>query len=210
MKWMTGVLIAAMLGGCSLTREVPPSQSYHLEGLDIEPVASQCGNSRVIRVALIRGAQTLEGTAIYYAGVDGKTYIYTQARWEMPPVEQLQHIVERSVVESGLFSGVIPYKSLAKNDWLLELRIERMMQQIDAKGQGETVLMLYGVLIDQFSRRIIAQKTFRYSYTSEQADVQSAVNAWNRSVQTFLPEFVTWLRQECEAHPKVDRSDVDL
>jgi len=210
MKWTIGILFMAMLGGCSLTREIPPSQSYHLEGIDIEPVASQCGNNRVIRVALIQGAQTLEGTAIHYAGVDGKTYIYTQARWEMPPVEQLQQLVQRSIVESGLFSGVIPYKSLAKNDWLLELRIERMIQQIDAQGQGKTVLMLYGILIDQYNRRILAQKTFQYSYTSEQADAQSAVNTWNRSIRSFLPEFVTWLKQECEAHPRIDRSDVDL
>jgi ABC-type uncharacterized transport system auxiliary subunit len=210
MKWIVSVVIAVVLGGCSLTREVPPTQSFHLDsGESVPAVAAECGG-RVLRVALLEAPQWLEGTAIYYAGTDHKFYRYTRARWEQPPVQQLQQIIEKSAIESALFSGVVPYKSLAKNDWLLEIRIERMLQTIDGKGRGETELMLYAVLVDQYSRRILAQKTFRYRSGSDRADVQSAVDAWNRGVGTFREELIAWLGHQCQTQVKVDRSDVDL
>lgn len=209
MKWIWPLFILIVFGGCSLTREVPPSQGYHLEDINVSAVSKQC-DDRVIRVSFVRGAQWLQGTSIHYSGTDGKTYTYLRARWEQPPLEQLQQIVERSIIQSALFAGVIPYRSLAKNDLLLELRVESMTQRIDAKGRGQTELMLYGVLIDQYSRRILSQKTFRYDRTSDTGDVQSAVDAWNEDVRTFVPEMITWLQQTCEAHPKLDRSDVDF
>jgi len=210
MKWITGVMIAALLGGCSFVREVPPAQSFHLDGgTATAPAAASC-SGRVIRVALLQAPPWLQGTAIYYSGPDHKMYRYTRARWEQPPVDQLQQMVEKSVIESALFEGVIPYKSLAKNDWLLEIRIEKMRQKIDERGHGETELMLYGVLIDQYSRHILAQKTFRYTHESSGADVRSAVDAWSRDTGTFREELVSWLAAQCETQPKTDRSDVDF
>jgi ABC-type uncharacterized transport system auxiliary subunit len=210
MKWIVSVVIAVVMGGCSLTREVPPTQSFHLDsGESVTAVAAECAG-RVLRVALLDAPQWLEGTAIYYAGTDHKLYRYTRARWEQTPVQQLQQIIEKSVVESTLFSGVLPYKSLAKNDWLLEIRVERMLQTIDANGRGETELMLYAVLVDQYSRHVLAQNTVRYRSGSDRADVQSAVDAWNMSVSTFREELIAWLEHQCQTQVKVDRSDVDL
>lgn len=210
MKWIVMIFAAALLGGCSLTREVPPVQSYHLDtNISIAPAAGECGG-RVIRVALIGAPQGLEGTDIYYSAADQKTYRYTRSRWEEPPAEQLQQIVQNSLVASTLFGGVVPYQSLAKNDWLLEIRIEKMTQHIDGGGQGTTALQLYAVLIDRYSRRILGQKAFRYSHTGVPGNAQSAVEAWNRGSAAFAGELVRWLRQQCIAVPEPDRSDVDL
>jgi ABC-type uncharacterized transport system auxiliary subunit len=208
MKWIWPLLVLIAFGGCTLTREVPPSQGYHLEDVNVSPVGKQCDN-RVIRVSFIQGAQWLQGTSIHYGGTDGKTYTYLRARWEQPPLEQLQQIVESSIIQSGLFTGVIPYRSLAKNDLLLELHVISMTQTIDERGHGKTELMLYGVLVDQYSRRILSQKTFRYDRTGE-GDAQSAVDAWNGDVRIFIPAMIAWLQEACEAHPKLDRSDVDF
>ena len=210
MKWMLTLLAAALFGGCTLTREVPPVQSYHLEtNAAIEALAGECGG-RVVRVALIEAPQWLNGTAIYYSAADRKMYRYTRSRWEEPPVEQLQQIVQNSLVASALFDGVIPYRSLAKYDWLLEIRVEKMMQHIDGAGQGTTELKLYADLVDGYSRRILAQKAFGYRQKSALGDAQSAVAAWSRSSGVFAGELVRWLQQQCTLHPKPDRSDVDL
>jgi len=210
MKWIAGIIVTALFWGCSLTREAAPEQSYHLDAGSVETnTTGECGG-RVIRVALLEAPQWLEGTAIYYAGNDHKFYRYTRARWEQPPVQQLQQLIEKSVIDSALFAGVLPYKSLAKNDWLLEIRVEQMLQRIDAQGRGVTELMLYAVLVDQYSRRILAQQTFRYKRTSAFADVQSAVDGWSESVAAFRQALTAWLAQQCETQPAVDRSDVNL
>jgi len=211
MKWVIGALIAVLFGGCSLTREAPPVQSYRFDGGEkIAPVTGEGCKERVIRIAIIEAPQQLQGTAIYYAGTDHRFYRYTRARWEASPVQQFQQLIEKSVIESGLFDGVVPYKSLAKNDWLLEVRIEQMLQTIDAAGEGKTELMLYAVLVDQYSRHILAQKTFVYRQESTKADVQSAVQSWNEGATAFKEALVAWLAQQCETQAKPDRSDVDL
>jgi len=211
MRWVTVVLTAALLGGCTLTRETPPVQSYRFDGGKQITQNSATGcRERIIRIALIEAPQQLKGTAIYYAGTDHRFYRYTRARWEQSPVQQLQQLIEKSVIESGLFGGVLPYKSLAKNDWLLEVRVEQMLQTIDNAGKGETELMLYAVLVDQYSRRILAQKTFTYRQRSEHADVQSAVQGWSEGVLLFKEALVGWLVEQCATQPEVDRSDVNL
>lgn len=203
------ILTALLIGGCSLTRDVPPEQSYQLVVEAARAGEPVCAD-RVIRVALLQAPQWLFGNAIYYAGEQNKFYRYTQARWEEPPVGQLQILTEKSLIEGGQFRAVIPYKSLAKNDWLLEIRIEQMLQHIDARGKSRTELMLYGVLVDQYSSTVVAEKTFQYERTDEQGNVQSAVNAWQEALGTYQRDLLTWLHSQCRAHPKEDRSDVDI
>lgn len=210
MKWIMTILAAVLLGGCSLTREVPPVQNYHLEtDIDIAPAAGECGG-RVIRVALIGVPQALEGTDILYSGSDQKMYRYTRARWDEPPAEQLQQIVQNSLVASALFGGVVPYQSLAKNDWLLEIRVEKMSQHIDRGGQGTAALQLYAVLIDRYSRHILAQKAFGYSHAGAPGNAQSAVDAWSRAGSAFAGDLVAWLQQQCAEAPAPDPNDADL
>jgi len=209
MRTLIILLTAFWFAGCSLTREVPPEQGYQLH-LDAPEAKEAACADRVLRVALLQAPQWLQGTAIYYAADGGRLYRYTRARWEQPPVFQLQQITEKCIIESGLFEAVVPYKSQAKNDWLLEIRIERMLQRIDAAGAGETELMLYGVLVDQYSRIVMAQKTFRYASSSEKANVQTAMDAWNRAAASYRDDLLNWLQQQCNDQPKEDRSDVDL
>ena len=203
-------LLLLVLGGCSLTREVPPVQYYRLGAPEATAVSPAVCPDRVVRVALLQAPQWLFGTAIGYSGTDHRRYTYTRAAWESSVVDQLQQLTEKRLIEAGLFGGVIPYKSLAKNDWLLEVRIEAMQHEIDASGGAKQTLMLYAVVVEQFDRRVIAQKTFVYTEHSEGADVQSAVDAWSRETQAYLDALSQWLRHQCEMHPKVERGDVDL
>ncbi len=204
------VLIVMLITGCSLTREMPPAQSYHLDTATLKPLTAAYCSDRVLRIALIQAPEWMQGTDIYYTGEQNRMYRYTRARWEQTPVSAMQQISEKSVIDSGLFKAVVPYKSLAKNDWLLELRMETMVHHIDAERKGRTELMLYGVLIDQYSRRVIEKKPFRYIDERDTATVQSAVEAWSFETKAFQGDLVNWLKQACNAYPKPERSRVDL
>lgn len=209
MKALIAIVSVFWLAGCSLVRDVPPEQSYQLRTVPQTARAGAC-TDRVIRMALIQAPEWLKGTEIYYTADDSRFYRYTRARWEMPPLVQLQQLTENALVESGMFEAVLPYRSLAKNDLLLEIRLERMLQHIDAAGKGATDVMLYGVLVDQYSRRVIAQKTFRYTTQDGPGDVQSALKAWESAIQSYQEALLDWLQTQCASHPKTDRSDVDL
>lgn len=200
-----------LLGGCSLIREVPPIQSYHFDTARVVQSAPErvCGD-RVLRIALLQAPGQLQDTAIYYSGDDHKTYSYIQARWEASPMDMLQQITEKAVIDGGLFRGVIPYKSLAKNDWLLEVRMERMSQQVHDDGSGSTEFFLYADVVDQYSSHLMAQRRFRYEANQSEGDAASAVAAWNDAVRHFQVEVNGWLEEQCARYPRPNRDDVDL
>lgn len=211
MKRVSLAVIALFFSACSLTREVPPPVTYHLQiDRTIETSSEQGCRERVMRIALIQSPQWLKGTDIFYSDAHRKLYRYTKARWEQAPANQLQHIIENAVTEAGLYKGVIPYKSLAKNDWLLEIRLEQMMQQIADDGSAKTVLKLYAVLIDQYSRQILAQKKFHYTDESAQGNAQTAVAAWSHASGELQKDMTSWLADECQGQSPAKRSDIDI
>jgi len=210
-RGMMAALAALVFTGCSVTREVPPAQTYHLqaEAVGSAEHADACGD-RVLRVALLQSPKWLRGTDIYYGDTHRKMYRYTRARWEMPPSDQLQQIVENAVGDRVGFAAVVPYKSLAKNDWLLEVRLEKMTQVIDDDGSARTELKLYAVVLEQYSRHIVAERTFDYRAVQEKGDVDSATAAWSAAVSRFETDLTHWLAGLCGSHPLPDKRDVDL
>lgn len=203
---MRTLLLAGIMlffSACSLTREVPPSVSYHLDTqTEVVSSSEQGCRERVIRVALIQSPKWLKSTSIFYSDGHNRRYRYTRARWEETPTDQLQQLIEQAVTDSELYKGVIPYKSLAKDEWLLEVRLEEMEQQIADDGSADTVLRLYAVLVDQYSRALLAQKRFTYRVTEMPGDVENAVLAWSQGTGKFELELTQWLEDECrEQHP---------
>lgn len=211
MKMLILTVMVLFFSACSLRREVPPPVTYHLRSDTTIEVSSEQGcRERVLRIALIQSSQWLKGTDIFYSDAHRKLYHYTRARWEQTPTNQLQQIIENAVTETGLYKGVIPYKSLAKNDWLLEIRLEQMMQQIADDGSAKTDLKIYAVLIDQYSRHILAQKTFHYTDESAQGNAQTAVAAWSRASGELQKDISGWLSDECREQSPGIHSDVNL
>ncbi len=206
--WLTAVLL---FGGCSITREVPPAVAYQLRtpGTAALPSPTRC-RKHVLRVALLQSPKWLRGTDIYYSAEANRMYRYTRARWQIPPTDRLQQIVENALSDSGIFATVVPYKSLAKNDLLLETRLEALSQTVTDKGKGRTEFKAYAVLIEQYSRRVVSQKTFVYRQEQERGDVQSAMQAWSEDAARFENDLIAWLGQVCETVGNPEHGDAAL
>lgn len=211
MRWLLAAFLPLIFTACSVTRQVPPAVTYHLDPVMVAVAAGQKGCAeRVIRVSPIQSPQWLQSTDIYYSDTHRRLFRYTRSRWEQPPTDQLQQLIENAVTQSGLFKGVIPYRSQAKNDWLLEIRLEGMMQRIADDGSAETELRLYAVLVEQYGRHILAQKHFDYVQTCGEGNAAGAVAAWSEGSAAMLKALIEWLEEECRLHPRVERGDVNF
>lgn len=200
MSVVLSIIVVLFLSGCSLTREVPPSVTYRLDPQNSLEISLEQGcREKVIRITLVQSPQSLRSDSIYYSDTHAKSYQYTRARWQTAPAEQFQQIIESAVTGSELFKGVIPFKSLAKEDWLLEVRLEAMDQQIADDGSSTTVLRLYAVIIDRYSREILAEKRFIHTEDSEISDVMTAVASWSRATGAFEEALTLWLASECKS-----------
>jgi len=205
MRVLLLAFLALYVAGCSLTREVPPSMAYTLEPqVSVEASSETACRDKVLRVALIQSPKWLKSTDILYKDTHQRRYRYVNARWEQTPTDQLQQVVENALTDSELYKGVIPYRSLAKNSWLLEVRLEQMSQQIADDGSATTELKLYAVLIDQYSRELLAQRRFQYTSSQRVSDVDSTVASWSHSTAFFVPELTQWLEGECTQHSEYD------
>ncbi|GEM_PF-2916601 len=207
---LTGIFLLLM-AGCSLTREVPPPVTYHLQTDGVSPkTMHETCTKKVVKVALVSTPKWLKGTEILYSDTHGRMYRYTRARWQIPPADQLQQITENALADSGVFRAVVPYRSLAKYDWALEVRLEAMTQRIADDGSAETDLRLYAVLVERYTRHVLAEKRFDYRARQEKGDAESAVAAWSEAAGKFETDLPAWLENVCKTVPAKDRSDVDL
>jgi ABC-type uncharacterized transport system auxiliary subunit len=194
---MLGSLVL-LLGGCSIQKSVPPVAAYHIAADPGEASYAGTGcRDKTIRIALLEGSDLLRSRTIHYIDDASLDYGYTKARWVESPSRQLRYLLEHSVAESGLFNGVIPYRSQAKNDLLLETNVNTFVQVIHEDGSSDVHLSMDLSLIDQFSRKILATERIVLSRETVSADVEGAVEAFNAVVSDALAVTNKWLDNEC-------------
>lgn len=194
---MLGSLVLLM-GGCTLQKSVPPVSTYRIVAdVNEASYASTGCKEKTLRIALLEGSTLLRSRTIHYADDASMQYGYTKARWVESPSQQLRYLMERSTTQSGLFNGVIPYRSLAKNDLLLETNVNTFLQVIHEDGSSDVHLAMDLALVDQFSRKVLATKQIKLSKETVSADVEGAIGAFNALVSEALDEANRWLNDEC-------------
>ncbi len=199
MRWFL-LLTATLLfwGGCSLQTTIPPVKMYRLNApIDSKHYDSAGCQNKVIRISLLEGTALLRRQSIYYSDEDSRHYSYTRARWSENPSAQLLHLFERSVSENGLFKGVIPYKSQAKNQWLLENNVHEFMQVINKDGTSDIYLKMDLTLVDEYSKEVLSVQKIRLNKLGVDANVQSAVTTFNTLTETALHQTNIWLNETC-------------
>lgn len=200
MNILLPALLLTLLGGCSLMREAPTVTRYQLPtASQIQlPEARGC-RDLTFRVAQMQSPVWLRSDAIHYTDDRHRLYRYVKAQWDQPPRDQLQQLIENAVSRSALFKGVVPYKSLARDQWLLELRVEAMLQTIEAE-QSSVELAVAAVLVESYSRQVVDARTFRYR-DGAPANAVGAINAWSRQSTQMGEALVDWLATHCTTEP---------
>ncbi len=194
--FLIGIIL--FFGGCSLQTTVAPVKMYRLNApLDTEHYGSKGCQDKIIRIALLEGTNILRRQSIYYSDDDSGHYSYTRARWSENPSSQILNLFERSISANGLFKGVIPYKSQAKNQWLLENNIHEFMQVIKKDGTSDIYLKMDLTLVDEYSKEVLSVKKIALSKIGVDANVKSAVLAFNELIERSLDLTNVWLDETC-------------
>jgi len=197
-RFLLLITLLLLFGGCSLQTTVPSVKMYRLDAaLDADHYSSSGCRDKIIQIALFEGTALLRRQSIYYSDEDSRHYSYTKARWSENPNSQLLHLYERSISANGLFKGVIPYKSQAKNDWLFESYVHEFTQVIKKDGTSDIRVSIDHAIIDQVSREVLSVNKIVLSQTGVNSDVQSAVEAFNTLLETSLRQTNVWLNREC-------------
>lgn len=186
------------LGGCSLQSKVPPVSKYRLEvSTDVARSDVQSCQKKVLRLGMIENSPLLDSRNIYYSTDSGQTYDYTKARWIEPVSQQLASLIETSITRKAIFKDVIPLRSLAKNDLLLESSIYDFSQTIHEDGSTTLHLSMKFVLLQQYERTIVATKFIELQQNENEGNIVGALKGYNLLAARLLQEMNSWLEESC-------------
>jgi len=193
------LLLSLIVGGCSLQTTVPASSKYMLN-VEIEnsSVSASNFNEKVIRVGQVESSPILNTRSIYYRVDGGRSYSYTKARWMEDVPKQLTNLLMLSVTKTNIFKDVIPFRSLAKNDLILESSLYTFTQTIHEDGTSTLKLAVKIRLVEQYSRKIIASKLFEYQQDDVSGDAEGATTGYSVLTTKLLHDVNQWLSSSCQ------------
>lgn len=186
-----------LMGGCSLQTTVPATSKYNLStDHDIKVVEYSRFSDKVIRMGVIESSALLSGTNIYYSSDNGQSYSYTKARWNEGVNQQLGNLMMHSVAKTAIFKDVIPLRSLARSELILETNIYDLSQQIHKDGSTTLHLAVKLRVVEEYSRKIIATKLFDMQQKEKEGNVEGAIKGYNKLVSQLLRETNSWLEEK--------------
>ncbi len=184
--------------GCSLQTTVPASSKYMLNGnVEVKAIAESRYKDKVLRVGRMESSALLAGRSIYYEVENGRSYSYTKARWLESVPQQLTNLIMISLTKTEIFKDVVPFRSLAKNDLILETSLYTFTQTIHEDGSSTLNVAMKIRLVEQYSRKIIANRLFELKKESVKGDSVGATEGYQKLSEQLLSEINSWLEESC-------------
>ena len=184
--------------GCSLQTTVPASSKYMLNAkVEVSATAESRFKEKVLRVGQMESSALLGGRSIYYEVENGRSYSYTKARWLESVPQQLSNLIMVSLTKTEIFKDVVPFRSLAKNDLILETSLYTFAQTIHKDGNSTLNVAMKVRLVEQYSRKIIANRLFELKKEGVKGDSEGATNGYQELSEQLLTEINSWLEESC-------------
>jgi len=205
MRQLHYIIFASIFGmlflGCSLQTTVPASAKYMLKvKAQAKTATSSCYKNEVIRMAEVESSAMFSGRSIFYSSDDTQSYSYTKARWMESINKQFATLIMRSVTQTEIFKDVVPFRSRAKNELIFETGIYDFSQVIHKDGTSTVSLMVKVRIVEQYSRKIISNKTFTFTKSGLSGNIEGALNGYNTVVSELLKAINQWLLESCHIH----------
>jgi ABC-type uncharacterized transport system auxiliary subunit len=153
---------------------------------------------KVLRVGQMESSALLGGRSIYYEVENGRSYSYTKARWLESVPQQLTNLIMISLTKTEIFKDVIPYRSLAKNDLILETSLYTFTQTIHEDGNSTLKVAMKVRLVEQYNRKIIANRLFELKKEGVKGNSEGATDGYLELSEELLREINRWLKESCK------------
>jgi len=191
-------LLSMLFLGCSLQTTVPASSKHMLMAhSEVTATSESRFKEQVLRVARMESSALLGGRSIYYEVEDGRSYMYTKARWLESVPQQFTNLIMISITKTEIFKDVIPFRSLAKNDLILETSLYIFKQTIHKDGTSTLSVTMKVRLVEQYSRKVIVTKLFELKKEGVDGNSKGATTGYQALSDQLLTEINSWLKESC-------------
>lgn len=192
MKRLTLVLIAALLGACSILPQSEPLDIYLLPATALPTQTQRVDWS--LRVNSPISNQLLDGTRIVVLPEPGRVNTYQGVRWS----ERTPQLLRGRLLDAFQDDGRI--QALSNEEQRLQADLElvsdlRSFHSEYRDGTPYAVIRLDVNLVDTRSQQIIASRRFSASQAAGDTSIASVVAAFGQAADQLARELVDWTLQ---------------
>ena len=193
MKRLSVLLLASLLGACSLLPQSEPLDTYLLPGTALPSQAPAVDWS--LRINTPSSGQLLDGTRIVVLPEPGRINTYQGARWGDRTPQLLRQRLLDAFHDDGRVSA------LSNEDQHLHADLElvsdlRSFHSQYRDGRPEVLIQLDVRLVDVRDQRILASRRFSASQPASDTSVAAVVAAFGQAGDRLAQELVDWTLNE--------------
>ncbi|MBS7662430.1 membrane integrity-associated transporter subunit PqiC [Pseudomonas lalucatii] len=186
------LLLAGLLGACSLLPESEPLTLYRLPASALPSQAQgSAGVAWGLRVNTPHGGALLDSPRIAVLADGDRVSAYHGARW----VDRATLLLRDRLLDGFRDDGRIALLSSDTNRLRAELQLDGDLRAFHGEyqeGRGEAHILLEARLVDSRSRRILASRRFQVRQGASDSSVAALVSAFGRAADRLSLELVQW------------------
>ncbi|WAJ37381.1 ABC-type transport auxiliary lipoprotein family protein [Pseudomonas sp. GOM7] len=193
MKRLYLLLLASLLGACSLLPQSEPLDTYLLPAT---PLPSQTpAVDWSLRINTPSSGQLLDGTRIVVLPEPGQINTYQGARWSERTPQLLRQRLLDAFNDDARIAALSTEDQHLKADLELVSDLRRFHSQY-RDGRPEALIQLDVRLVDVRDQRILASRRFSVSQPASDTSVAAVVVAFGQAGDRLAQELVNWTVSE--------------
>ena len=207
-KGVFGLILAALLAGCSSLPEPPPRATVYDFGPGAVPAAAAQPAAPLAPLVLldVGGAAAAEGSSallyrLAYANAQ-QLRPYSQARWSQPPAALLQQALRERLGRERIVlfvnQAAVQQPDQGRLPSVLRVQLEEFSQVFSSAQDSAGVVRLRAVLADagMTGETLVAQRLFTAQRPASSADAAGGARALAEASAQLADELAAWVQQQ--------------
>lgn len=193
MKRLPLLLLAGLLGACSILPQSEPLDIYLLPGTKLPAQTQRVDWS--LRVNSPISNQLLDGTRIVVLPEPGRVNTYQGVRWSERTPQLLRGRLLDAFHDDGRVGALSNEEQRLQADLELVSDLRSFHSQYQ-NGRPEALIQLDARLVDARDQRILASRRFSVSQAANDTSIASVVAAFGQAGDQLARELVEWTVNE--------------
>jgi len=189
---ITLVLATLALAGCSLLAGRPEQVTVYSPQLTPAAAAPRGHAHWQLLVAEPRAIGALDSSRIVVMPQPGVVETYKGARWGDRATVMLQDLLLQAFQDSASLGGVGTSAGGIRPDFILQTDLRDFQAEYRSGSLPTVAVRLNVQLIENYSRRTIATRTFAGEQACATTDIHAVFEAFEQALGTVIPQIVEW------------------
>jgi len=197
LKNISLIIISILFIGCSVKQPYITEYKMDIKKFPRNEISKNC-NNKTLKVLQAFSDNTLMSTNMNYVLGKYKQYSFSKSQWSIPVNQMVTLSLTNMLNQLNIFKSVQNYKSITKDDYILQSNIIDFKQYFSEDSKSSYVKVTINLsLINYNSNEVIHSKTFSSIIETQTLDAYGGVKAFNTAFSKILEDIAKWISMIC-------------